>query len=770
MPETEQRDLFISHASVDAAEAQRLCAQLEAGGLRCWIAPRDIPAGGEYQVEILRGIETARGMVVLLSAAANASPFVKNEVERAFSKQKRLYPVLLQEVKPAAHLELFLSAYQWEPAHRTGLEQAGRHIAAAVQGAAAPGAPAHLPPPPPAARRVPTRALVAAGLAALALVAWFAFRPDPGAITRGDAPAPETPAISGQPMRYFAVVIGINEYATRDGEGWTPLRTARPDAEALATLLEEQYGFTVRRVLDGEATAKGIMVALDELSQLTSRDAALVFFAGHGTYDEHQTEGYWIPADARNLSDGRACREDWVWNSVITKMIEASPARHILVISDSCYSGSLFRGPADTAPGADEYWYRRASAKPSRYLITSGDKEPVLDGQGPHSVFSRELLSYLSQSEKTLFAASEISAAIRQRVAQFTGQMVRGGPLNVTTDQGGEFVFTRKGRAPPQVGDLSIAPPPPTAATRDGRMADALTLAQQGATNSAQRLLGGDSAGAEAWLGQAVHRYLDQDRQAKKAEALRTLLQQIEQNRERQAAQPARAAADFARPRIVACLGPQAGATGSPAQALLFQIALRAALERDPGLRVIEREHLEAVLQELNLGSSALADARAATTIGRLLPASLLLVGDLQSDRTGDTASLRLVDTETSEVLNTLAARRAPTGSVGDAAAGLAVEIAAAVREARPLQARVFERDERRLLAGVGRFHGANTSMVFDVVQRTIREVGGFTDTRERAVGTARVEEMGDLTTDLRPDWREPPPADALLWVREHAP
>ena len=82
--------LFLSHASVDAAVAAQLCALLEARGVRCWIAPRDIPAGDEYHAALLNGIEACGGMVVLVTEASGASPFVCSEVERAFSKRKRL--------------------------------------------------------------------------------------------------------------------------------------------------------------------------------------------------------------------------------------------------------------------------------------------------------------------------------------------------------------------------------------------------------------------------------------------------------------------------------------------------------------------------------------------------------------------------------------------------------------------------------------------------------------------------------------------------------
>ncbi len=104
---------FISYATKNKERAEEICASLEAKGFRCWMAPRDIRAGYEYADEIVRGIDRSRCMVVVLSEAANDSPFVRREVERGVSKQKPIFPVRIEEVLPAPGLELFISATHW---------------------------------------------------------------------------------------------------------------------------------------------------------------------------------------------------------------------------------------------------------------------------------------------------------------------------------------------------------------------------------------------------------------------------------------------------------------------------------------------------------------------------------------------------------------------------------------------------------------------------------------------------------------------------------
>lgn len=105
-------DVFISHSSDDRAVADELCSHLEEVGVQCWIAPRDVRLGKDWGSEIIRGLENAKVMVVILSANSNASQSVTNEVERASSKCITIIPVRIEEVRPSKALEFFLSSKQ----------------------------------------------------------------------------------------------------------------------------------------------------------------------------------------------------------------------------------------------------------------------------------------------------------------------------------------------------------------------------------------------------------------------------------------------------------------------------------------------------------------------------------------------------------------------------------------------------------------------------------------------------------------------------------
>jgi hypothetical protein len=104
---------FISHASADSERAQEICASLEARGLKCWIAPRDVRPGHDYGEEILYGIERSRCLVLVLSEAANQSIYVPREVERAVSYGRPIFPVRIEEIVPSRSLEFFVAGSQW---------------------------------------------------------------------------------------------------------------------------------------------------------------------------------------------------------------------------------------------------------------------------------------------------------------------------------------------------------------------------------------------------------------------------------------------------------------------------------------------------------------------------------------------------------------------------------------------------------------------------------------------------------------------------------
>ena len=107
------QDVFISHSSADSKLAYAMCDYLEEKGIRCWIAPRDIPGGEKYGKSIIMGLKTCKIMVVLFNRNSNASEAVEMEVERSFHYKLTLIPFKLDETIPSDSLEFFFGSFQW---------------------------------------------------------------------------------------------------------------------------------------------------------------------------------------------------------------------------------------------------------------------------------------------------------------------------------------------------------------------------------------------------------------------------------------------------------------------------------------------------------------------------------------------------------------------------------------------------------------------------------------------------------------------------------
>ena len=182
--EPSQPEVFISYASADRHTAESVCAALERENLRCWIAPRDVSPGEFYAVEIVRALDSARLVVLILSQHAADSAHVFREVERASSRKHPILPFRLDQSALPAGLEYFLNTSQWLDASSKGVCSALPDLVRAVKATLA--KPLHSPPSDTirtigsASTRKPTQtaAIVALVLAAVVLIVDFGLLRD----------------------------------------------------------------------------------------------------------------------------------------------------------------------------------------------------------------------------------------------------------------------------------------------------------------------------------------------------------------------------------------------------------------------------------------------------------------------------------------------------------------------------------------------------------------------------------------------------------------
>lgn len=265
----------------------------------------------------------------------------------------------------------------------------------------------------------------------------------PGEVTT----APSGEAIRGAAQRevfgrYHAVVIGNNAYRSLP-----QLVTASADARAVAALLERRYDFEVTLLED--ATRAEILTTLRALrGQLTPEDNLLIYYAGHGWLDEAADEGYWLPVDADADSDIH-----WISNATITGYLRSIQAKHIMVVADSCYSGTLTRGiKIDVRP--PDYLDRMAQQR-ARIVLSSGGLEPVVDGGGGgHSAFARHFLDALEGNSGVLDSTT-LYSKIRRPIMLAADQAPELADIRKAGHEGGDFLFIPADAASRSDGDRS---------------------------------------------------------------------------------------------------------------------------------------------------------------------------------------------------------------------------------------------------------------------------------------------------------------------------
>ena len=126
-------DIFISHSSKDKTIADAVCATFEANGIRCWVAPRDVPPGAAWGEAIVDAIQKSRVMVLIFSDNANTSGQIAREVELAADYGVTIVPIRVEDVAPARSLQYFLSNIHWLDALSPPLERRLQEIAAKIK-------------------------------------------------------------------------------------------------------------------------------------------------------------------------------------------------------------------------------------------------------------------------------------------------------------------------------------------------------------------------------------------------------------------------------------------------------------------------------------------------------------------------------------------------------------------------------------------------------------------------------------------------------------
>ena len=232
---------------------------------------------------------------------------------------------------------------------------------------------------------------------------------------------------------YYALLVGISEYQDL---GINDLVQPAIDVKDFKKVLRRDYNFLEKNTfILTDPTREELLNQLDMLSGLVNaNDSLLIFYAGHGFWDDKFEQGYWLPSDAKPNA-----KASWISNATIRDYMKGIGTKHTLLISDACFSGGLFRTRSafNEETKLNDVLFQLTSRK----AITSGTLTEVPD----NSVFLKYLLKQLEVNPNQYLTSSELFNRFRLAVLNnsMLDQVPQHGVVQGSGDEGGDFIFKK---------------------------------------------------------------------------------------------------------------------------------------------------------------------------------------------------------------------------------------------------------------------------------------------------------------------------------------
>ncbi|MBF0225996.1 MAG: SUMF1/EgtB/PvdO family nonheme iron enzyme [Desulfobacterales bacterium] len=234
---------------------------------------------------------------------------------------------------------------------------------------------------------------------------------------------------------FYGLFIGINTYNDSNIEA---LKTSVKDAETFAQILQKKYKFKTTLLLNDKATKDNIIKNLESFQKsIKENDSLLIYFSGYGKIDRLYDLGWWLPYDAINNNSS-----SFIDNSFFNQIISSINARHILVISDACYS-EIHLSPSISLPSSkNDQFYIDIFNKKSRCALVSRLNSPEISPQiKNYSIFANELINIFDSAKEGILITSEILSIISPEIKKKSNNIPILGQIRGTGSQDGEFTF-----------------------------------------------------------------------------------------------------------------------------------------------------------------------------------------------------------------------------------------------------------------------------------------------------------------------------------------
>ncbi len=171
--------------------------------------------------------------------------------------------------------------------------------------------------------------------------------------------------------RAISIHLGLNAVDAAAYRGWSgPLRGCENDARAMQAIADAQ-GFTSRLLLGPDAIRSNLLAAMDRAAEeLVANDLLLLTYSGHGASlsdrggdESDQRDEVWCLHDGLLVDD-----------EIHHHLCKFAAGVRVLVVSDSCFSGSVTRDDRTTPTTAP---IRRPAALRDGSAATAGRRAPT---------------------------------------------------------------------------------------------------------------------------------------------------------------------------------------------------------------------------------------------------------------------------------------------------------------------------------------------------------------------------------------------------------
>jgi hypothetical protein len=232
-------------------------------------------------------------------------------------------------------------------------------------------------------------------------------------------------------QRKVALLFGNNAYLAPIPVLETPIA----DVQSIGSILRDRFGYELRVLQD--AKKADVVSALNRIAaEVTADDSVLIVYAGHGYLIDDTKMGYWIPVDGSTKSPA-----NWISNTDISKFLKNIQAKQVIMISDSCFSGSLTR--EEKLPASSSRIDRdQVMGKRSVLVMSSGGEEPVSDeGKEGHSIFAWSLIEAI-KATSDMTPGVQIFQVVKEKVIKdYPQEPQYGAVLSAGHMEGGEYLF-----------------------------------------------------------------------------------------------------------------------------------------------------------------------------------------------------------------------------------------------------------------------------------------------------------------------------------------